>query len=119
VHKFDRDYFTKVSAKLRPAQMVDETLSARDLYPFEVPSIEEIERVGVFGIHLGDYIFWDEERQTEFVREHYGWKENGDRRAYGVTRAPNASWPGCTISCYLKRGYGCSTFRRVSTCGTG
>ena len=60
VHKFDREYFIKVSAKRQPIEMVCDTLSERDLYPFNVPTIEEIERVGVYGIHLGDYIFWDE-----------------------------------------------------------
>jgi len=68
LRKFDREYFTKVAAKLRPDQMVRDDLSERDLYPFDVPSAEECEGVGVYGIHLGDYIFWDDERQTKFVR---------------------------------------------------
>jgi N-acetyl sugar amidotransferase len=112
VHKFDRDYFTKVSAKLRPSEMVCEYLSERDLYPFNVPTIEEIERVGVYGIHLGDYIFWDEERQTEFVSEYYGWKETEMEGAYKGYKSAECTMAGVhDFTCYLKRGYGRSTFQ--------
>lgn len=112
VHKFDRDYFTKVSAKLRPSEMVCEYLSERDLYPFNVPSLEEIERVGVFGIHLGDYIFWDEERQTEFVSEYFGWKETEMEGAYKGYKSAECIMSGVhDFTCYLKRGYGRATFQ--------
>ena len=26
----------------------------------------------VFGIHIGDYFFWDDERQVEFIKKEYG-----------------------------------------------
>ncbi len=112
VHKFDRDYFTKVSAKLRPSEMVTDQLSERDLYPFNVPTVEEIEKVGVFGIHLGDFIFWDEERQTEFVSQHYGWKETEMEGAYKGYKSAECIMAGVhDFTCYLKRGYGRSTFQ--------
>jgi N-acetyl sugar amidotransferase len=111
VHKFDRDYFTKVSAKLRPDEMVCEYLSERDLYPFNVPTIEEIEKVGVFGIHLGDYLFWDDERQTEFVRDNYGWKETEMEGTYKGYKSAECIMPGVhDFTCYLKRGYGRGTY---------
>jgi N-acetyl sugar amidotransferase len=111
VHKFDRDYFTKVSAKLKPEEMVCDYISERDLYPFNVPSIEEIEKAGVFGIHLGDYIFWDDERQTEFVRDHYGWKETEMEGTYKGYKSAECIMPGIhDFTCYLKRGYGRATF---------
>lgn len=112
VHKFDRDYFTKVSAKRTPSEMVCDYLTERDLYPFNVPSIEEIERVGVYGIHLGDYVFWDEERQTEFIREHYGWKETEMEGAYKGYKSAECIMAGVhDFTCYLKRGYGRATFQ--------
>jgi N-acetyl sugar amidotransferase len=112
VHKFDRDYFTKVSAKKRADEMVCEYLSERDLYPFNVPSVEEIEKIGVYGIHLGDYIFWDEERQTEFVRDHFGWKETEVEGAYKGYKSVECVMPGVhDFTCYLKRGYGRATFQ--------
>lgn len=112
VHKFDREYFIKVSAKRQPREMVCETLSERDLYPFNVPTIEEIERVGVYGIHLGDYLFWDEERQTEFIRQEYGWKETEMEGAYKGYKSAECIMAGVhDFTCYLKRGYGRSTFQ--------
>lgn len=111
VRKFDREYFTKVSAKLHPHEMVSEEISERDLYPFNVPSAEECEAIGVHGIHLGDYIFWDEERQTEFVRDNYGWKETQVEGSYKGYKSAECIMPGVhDMACYLKRGYGRATF---------
>ncbi len=111
VRKFDREYFTKVSAKLRPDQMVRDDVSARDLYPFNVPSAEDCERVGVFGLHLGDYIFWDDERQTEFVRDNYGWRETQVEGSFKRYKSAECVMPGVhDLACYVKRGYGRATF---------
>jgi N-acetyl sugar amidotransferase len=109
---FDRDYFIKVSAKLSADQMVDGELTERDLYPFTVPSEEEIQKVGVRGIHLGDYIFWDEERQTEFVRDTYGWQEHDVENAMKRYKSVEDIMSGMhDFSCYLKRGYGRVTYQ--------
>lgn len=111
VRKFDREYFTKVSAKLQPKDMVCEYLSERDLYPFNIPSVEECEKVGLTGIHLGDYIFWDEERQTEFVRDTYGWRETQMEGTYKGYKSAECIMAGVhDFTCYLKRGYGRATF---------
>ncbi len=119
VRKFDREYFTKVSAKLRPDQMVrddkehggENSVTLKDLEPFQVPSAEDCERVGVFGIHLGDYIFWDDERQTEFVRDNYGWRETQVEGSFKRYKSAECIMPGVhDLACYLKRGYGRATF---------
>ncbi|MDD1667141.1 MAG: N-acetyl sugar amidotransferase [Methanomicrobiales archaeon] len=111
VHTFDRDYFTKVSAKLSADQMVSDGITRRDLLPFQLPSYEEIEQAGVRGIHLGDYIFWDDERQTEFVRDTYGWKETEIEGTYKGYKSAECIMPGMhDFTCYLKRGYGRGTF---------
>ena len=111
VRKFDREYFTKVSAKKLPSEMVSDDITERDLTPFEVPSVEEIEEVGVFGIHLGDYIFWDDERQMEFVRDTYGWRETEIEGTYKRYKSAECIMPGVhDFTNYLKRGYGRGTF---------
>lgn len=112
VHRFDRDYFTKVSAKLTASEMVGEGLSARDLHPFELPSHEEIENTGVWGIHLGDFIFWDDERQTEWIRDNYGWRETEIEGAYKGYKSAECIMAGMhDFTCYLKRGFGRSTWQ--------
>ena len=112
IHAFDRDYFLKVSAKLSPKEMAGGDVSERDLYPFEVPSVEDIEKTGVWGLHLGDYLFWDEERQTEFIRDTYGWKETEMENAYKRYKSVEDIMSGMhDFTCYLKRGYGRATYQ--------
>lgn len=112
VHKFDRDYFTKVSAKVEPQKMVCDYITTRDVFPFEVPTIAEIEESGVFGIHLGDYIFWDDERQTEFVRDTYQWRETEMENAYKGYKSAECIMAGIhDFTCYLKRGFGRATYQ--------
>lgn len=111
--KFDRDYFTKVSAKLYPEEMVDDTISAKDVWPFRLPSVQEIEEAGVVGIHLGDYIFWDSERQTEFVKKYYDWHEweegemDGTYKGYKSAECKMHGMHDYTK--FLKRGFGRAT----------
>ena len=112
IHKFDREYFIKQSAKLRADEMVDGDLTARDLYPFTVPSAKEIEEAGVWGIHLGDYLFWDDERQTEFLEERYGWKQTQMENTYKRYKSVEDIMSGMhDFTCYLKRGYGRATYQ--------
>lgn len=112
VHKFDRDYFTKVSAKLTSQEMVGDGLTAKDMHPFELPSYEEIDDTGVWGIHLGDYFFWDEERQTEWIRDTYGWKETEIEGAYKGYKSAECIMAGMhDFTCYLKRGFGRATWQ--------
>jgi len=110
VHTFDRDYFIKQSAKLRADEMAQGDLTVRDMYPFTVPSQEEIDGAGVWGIHLGDYLFWDDERQTEFLRDTYGWRETQMENTYKRYKSAEDVMSGMhDFTCYLKRGYGRAT----------
>ena len=53
-------------------------ITEKELTPYFYPSDEEIERVGVTGIFLGAYFFWDARKQLEIVQK-YGFsvKEDG------------------------------------------
>jgi len=109
--KYDREYFTKVSAKKRPEEMVCDYLSEKDVNPFRVPSAEDCEEAGVQGIHLGNYIFWDDERQTEFVRDTYGWRETEIEQTYKRYKSAECVMPGMhDFTCYLKRGFGRASY---------
>jgi N-acetyl sugar amidotransferase len=53
-------------------------LTEKDLTPYFYPSDEEINRVGVVGIFLGHYFFWDARKQLEIVKKHgFSVKEDG------------------------------------------
>ncbi len=111
VRKFDRDYFTKVSAKVYPDKMVNgTTITKKDVYPFQLPTYEEIEKLGVTGIHLGDYVFWDDERQMEFVRDTYGWREDKVEGTYKRYKSVECVMAGVhDHSKFIKRGFGRGT----------
>lgn len=110
VRKFDRDYFTKVSAKRYPEEMVNHEISLREMAAFKMPSVEAIEQVGVVGIHLGDFIFWDDERQMEFVRDVYGWKEDKVEGTYKNYKSVECRMAGVhDYTKFLKRGFGRGT----------
>jgi hypothetical protein len=107
---FERDHFFKLSAKVMPERLICHDISARDLYPFQLPTIEELARVGVTGIHLGDFLFWDEERQTEFVRDVYGWRETEIEGTYKRYKSAECIMPGVhDFTKFLKRGFGRAT----------
>jgi len=110
VRKFDRDYFTKVSAKRYPEEMVNEEISLREMAAFKMPSVEDIESLGVVGIHLGDFIFWDDERQMEFVRDVYGWREDKVEGTYKNYKSVECRMAGVhDYTKFLKRGFGRGT----------
>jgi N-acetyl sugar amidotransferase len=111
IMKFDQDYFKKVSAKVSVDKMADSDLPLSELSVYQQPDNDSYSLAGIQGIHLGDYIFWDEERQTEFVKETYGWKETNIEGTYKRYKSAECIMPGVhDFACYLKRGYGRASF---------
>jgi N-acetyl sugar amidotransferase len=109
--EYNREYFLKTSAKLTPEKMVNSKITAREVSALDLPTTEEYEKAGVWGIHLGNYIFWDEERQTQFVKDEYGWKEAGAGQTYKGYKSDECVMPSVhDFTCYLKRGFSRATF---------
>jgi N-acetyl sugar amidotransferase len=107
---FDRDYFTKISAKFYAEEMVGKDISIEEVNPWILPSYDEIEKVGVKGIHLGDYIFWDDERQMEFVRDMFDWREDKIEGTYKRYKSVECKMAGLhDYTKFLKRGFGRTT----------
>ena len=53
-------------------------LTEKELSPYFYPSDEDINRVGVTGIFLGAYFFWDARKQLEIIKNHgFSVKEDG------------------------------------------
>jgi hypothetical protein len=53
-------------------------LTEKELTPYFYPSDEDIERVGVTGIFLGSYFFWDARKQLDIVLKNgFSVKEDG------------------------------------------
>ena len=51
-----------------------EGLTEKDLFSYKYPNMEDIARVGVRGLYLGNYIEWDANKQTDFVQKNFGFK---------------------------------------------
>ncbi len=112
VHKFDREYALKVSSKIQPDAMVCDYITKKDVFPYQLISKEEYDKFPVEGLCLGDYIFWDDERQMEFVRDNFGWKETEIEGSYKGFKSAECIMPGMhDFTCYLKRGYGRGTYQ--------
>ena len=108
---FDKDYFTKISARFYAEEIIDENISSFDVLPYTLPTGKEIEKKEIIGIHLGDYMFWDDERQMEFVRDNYGWKEDKVEGSYKGYKSVECMMEGVhEYSNFIKRGYGRGTF---------
>lgn len=107
---FDENYFTKISARQDVDAMASKELPARDLEMFRYPTKEEYQSADIQGFHLGDYMFWDEERHTEFIKEQFGWKEDAVAGTYKKYKSVECIMPGLhDWTKFVKRGYGRAT----------
>ena len=52
-----------------------EPLTAKDMVWANYPTDEEILRVGVRGIYIGNFFKWDPNAHWQMVRDRYGWKQ--------------------------------------------
>lgn len=108
--KFDENYYLKVSTKVRPEKLICDEITSKDLSPFKLPTKEEVIASGIVGIHLGDYLFWDGERQTEFIKKEYGWEETDVEGTYKRYKSVECIMPGVhDYSKFIKRGFGRTT----------
>jgi hypothetical protein len=107
---FDEQYFMKVSAKSRVEEFVGEGISAEELAMFRFPTSDEYREAGIQGFHLGDYMFWDEERQVEFIKKEFGWEEDKIEGTYKGYKSVECKMPGLhDYTKFLKRGFGRGT----------
>jgi len=108
---FDENYFTWISARENVDAMADgKIIKATELEMFKSPSKEEYIKAGIEGFHLGDYMFWDEERHTEFIIKEYGWEEGLVEGAFKRYKSVECIMPGLhDWTKFVKRGYGRAT----------
>lgn len=62
--------------------LLGEGLEEQDLRPFMYPSDKEIEKVGVRGIYLNNYIRWDSKQQHEDMIAAYGYESAKAQRTF-------------------------------------
>jgi N-acetyl sugar amidotransferase len=69
-------YGLNVSAKVEPVKYVGNDIKYSEVQIWNYPSKQEMIESNVIYLHLGDYIFWDEQKQTEFIINQFAWKIN-------------------------------------------
>jgi len=84
---FDPDDYVEFNARVRHEHSLRgfewfdmlndpfDPLKENDLLWAKYPSDEEILRVGIKGVYIGNFFKWDPIRHTKLVQEKYGWKE--------------------------------------------
>src|SRR3990167_3548308 len=88
----------------------EEGITEDDLAWAKYPSDEEIEKVGIRGIYLGNYFPWDNVKQTELMIKEFGFKPSPEPYDRTYTRFENVECWHCNgvhdYLRYLKFGYG-------------
>lgn len=98
------------SVRTGPDAVVGADISKAELAMFYPPSKVDLETAGIRAIYLGDYMFWDHEKQVEFLVDEYGWQEDVVEGSYKRYKSVECRMPGVhDYSKYLKRGYGRGT----------
>ena len=69
-------YGLNVSAKVEAIKYVDKSINYPDVQIWNYPSKQEMIESNIIYLHLGDYIFWDEQKLTEFIINQFSWKIN-------------------------------------------
>lgn len=113
-------FYTKVnpdhrrfSIRAEAEEMVNEEMgiNRKDLVQWRRPPQEEIDRIGVRGINIVDFIMWDSKAITEFLIKEYDFKTKGHDRTYDCYA--NAECHHCSgvhdYLRYLKVGHGRAT----------
>ena len=78
IYKPEEKYYygLNISAKVEPVKYVDNNIKYSEVQIWNYPSKQEMIKSQIIYLHLGDYIFWDEQKQTEFIINQFGWKIN-------------------------------------------
>lgn len=99
--------------RLTPEDLVgvNKKISKKDLQAFTYPSDVQLEQSRVRGLYLGNYVFWDSQKQIEDVINKYGYETIEQERTFNCYETVGC-WNNNTVHDYikyLKYGYGKAT----------
>ncbi|MBF0148980.1 MAG: N-acetyl sugar amidotransferase [Magnetococcales bacterium] len=107
---FDEQYFQRISAKASIEEMAVDDITPEELWMFRFPTSKDMQAAGIEGIHLGNYVFWDDERCVEFLKREIGWREDNVEGTYKGYKSVECRMAGMhDYLKYLKRGFGRAT----------
>jgi N-acetyl sugar amidotransferase len=103
-------YNLEVSAKVKAESFVDEKMNDSELSKWFYPDSDVLNKSNIRYLHLGDYIFWDEERQVDFVVNNFEWCNSKVENTYKGYKSTECIMSGVhDYSNFIKRGIGRAT----------
>ena len=103
-------YNVEVSALVRAEEYHDENISKSELNQWFYPTKKEIKEKGIRYLHLGDFIFWDEEKHVEFIVNEYEWMDSKVENTFKGYKSTECVMAGVhDYFNFLKRGIGRAT----------
>lgn len=104
------DIFMQGSVRKTPDDFLGNNIEREEMPLFRAPSREELIQAQISSIYLGDFVFWDQEKQTDFLIREYGWKEDLVEGSFKKYKSVECIMPGVhDYAKFIKRGYGRST----------
>jgi N-acetyl sugar amidotransferase len=105
-------YSLEVSAKVKAEDYNDEHISNAELSKWYFPDREDLESSGIRYLHLGDFLFWDEEKQVDFVVDNFNWLNSKVENTFKGYKSNECVMAGVhDYSNFIKRGIGRATIQ--------
>lgn len=106
---FDQVEMTKKVRKEHALRRIDaedligssDKISKKDLQAFTYPSDEKLEENRVRGLYLGNYIFWDSQKQNEAMIEKFGYETIEQERTFNHYESIYC-WNNASVHDYIK-----------------
>jgi N-acetyl sugar amidotransferase len=103
-------YNLEVSGRIKAEDFADDEIAYNDLSHWFYPEKEKIKGSNLRYLHLGDYIFWDEEKQVDFLVRNYEWMDSKVENAFKGYKSNECVMAGVhDYSNFIKRGIGRAT----------
>jgi N-acetyl sugar amidotransferase len=103
-------YNLEVSGKVKAEDFVSHDLDSNELSKWVYPDRVILNNSKLRYLHLGDYMFWDEERQVDFVIDHYEWMNSKVENTFKGYKSNECVMAGVhDYANFIKRGIGRAT----------
>ena len=103
-------YNLEVSGRIAAQDYVDDSLSDKDLSKWFYPNSEDLKKSNIRYLHLGDYMFWDEEKQVDFVVNEFEWMNSQVENTFKGYKSNECVMAGVhDYANFIKRGIGRAT----------
>ena len=98
------------SAIKKYSDFVDQKTTKKDLSHWAFPTKQEVKKSKTMVIHLGQYIFWDEHKNIDFVSKKFGWRSGKVENTYKTYKSVECVMAGVhDYFNFIKRGIGRAT----------